>query len=334
MLFFFFRIVYNNYTERLYMDKIFKKLDEIIDKFDDFIIMSHVNPDLDALGSSLGLYNILLNRNKKVSIFLDSRDLSIYDDSVKKSIEKLNSISFVNKDNYSVNDNACLIILDVHSSKRLYDDCILDKVSNIVILDHHIRRRDYIHNTIYTYINSNLSSMVELISFYLKYSNVSIDSIVASIMLAGLEIDTNNYNLKTTNKTYLAASYLMEMGADIILKQELLKETKDEYVRRADYIKQSFKINDSIAMCILTDNVETSELSEIADDLLKLVDVQASFAIGYIEDKVGVSCRSMGKLDVEKIASKLGGGGSKTNAALQSDLSIREIKNKIIQLVG
>ena len=315
------------------MDKLFKRLDEIIDKFDNFIIMAHINPDLDALGSSLGLYHLLANKNKKVSIFLDNRDLSIYDDSVKNGIIKLNDICFVNKDNYVVNDNTCLMILDVHSSKRLYDSSILDKVSNVVILDHHIRRRDYIHNTLYTYINSNLSSMVELMSFYLKYSNVLVDSICSSIMLAGLEIDTNNYNLKTTNKTYLAASYLMDMGADIILKQELLKETKDEYIKRADYIKRSFKINDSIAMCILTDSVEQSELAEIADDLLKLVDVEASFAIGYVNDKVGVSCRSMGNIDVEVIASKLGGGGSKTNAAFQSDLSIHDVKNKLIKLV-
>ena len=316
------------------MDKLFRKLDDIINNYNDFILMAHVNPDLDALGSCLGLYKIIESKKKKVSIFLDNSDLSIYDDSVKKSIMKLSDINLVNESNCLFDNNTCLIILDVHSRKRLYDSSILDSVSNVVVLDHHIRRRDYIHNTMYTYINSNLSSMVEIITFYLKYSSVFVDSICASIMLAGLEIDTNGYNLKTTSKTYLASSYLMEMGADIILKQELLKETKDEYIKRADYIKHSFKINNNIAMCILTDNVDQSELALIADELLKFVDVEASFAIGYVNDMVGVSCRSMGNIDVEVIASKLGGGGSKTNAALQSSLSIREIKSKIIQLLG
>lgn len=315
------------------MEELFKKLDKLIKEYDNFIIMAHSNPDLDALGSALGLYKVIESKGKKVSIFLtQNADL---DEGITRSIDKLSHIYFVDKESYKVNDQTLLFIVDVHSSKRLdYSEIINDNL-NIVVLDHHIKRNDYIHNNLYMYINSSLSSMVELITYYIVHSNIEIDSVVASIMLAGIEIDTNGYNLKTTSKTYLAASHLMNFGADIIFKQQLLKESKDEYVKRADYIKQSYIVKSGIAMCILTDKVEQQTLAEIADDLLKLDSVEASFVIGRIgKGKVGVSTRSMGNINVEKVVNKLGGGGSKTNAAAQIDMPLQEVKRKIVKLLG
>ncbi len=315
------------------MDKLFKNLDQLIEKYDYFIIMAHAHPDLDALGSSLALYKCIEAKNKKVSIFLN-KDAKL-DDSLLKGVQRLDDIDFVDERNYKIVDNTLLFVLDVHSDKRLEYPEILNEKIDVAVLDHHIRRKDYIKNTVYMYINSSLSSMIEMMTNYLVYTGTEINSIIASIMLAGMEIDTNEYNLKTTSKTYLAASNLMKYGADIIFKQELLKENMDEYIKRADYIKQSFKLNDEIAMCVLTDQVEQPILAEIADDLLKLNNVEASFVVGRIDNgKVGISTRSMGKINVEKIVSKLGGGGSTTNAAAQLDMSLTEVRKKLIQLLG
>lgn len=332
MLFLFACLLYNSVIGDV-MEKLFKCLDELIDKYANFIIMAHANPDLDALGSSLGLYKCIEAKNKKVSIFLNKDEK--LDEALLKGVQKLDDINFVNEKTFVIEDETLLFVLDVHSEKRLEYPDILKENIDVAVLDHHIRRTDYIPNTVYMYINSSLSSMVEMITDYLVYTNTEINSIIASIMLAGLEIDTNEYNLKTTSKTYLAASNLMKYGADVIFKQDLLKENKDEYIKRADYIKQSFKYNEDIAMCVLTDEVEQQTLAEIADDLLKLNNVEASFVIGHIDNgKVGISTRSMGKINVEKIASKLGGGGSTTNAAAQLDMTLPEVRKKLIQLLG
>ena len=176
--------------------------------------------------------------------------------------------------------------------------------------------------------------MVELITYYLDYNKITIDKSIATIMLAGLEIDTNGYNLKTTSKTYRAASLLVEMGADIIAKQELLKESKDDYVRRADYIKNSYTINGNIAICVLPDISKTETLAEIADSLLAFDDIEASFVIAKISNKeYGISARSIGEFDILKVIRKLDGGGSTTSAGAKTNKSLSNIKEIIIKSI-
>ena len=176
----------------------------------------------------------------------------------------------------------------------------------------------------------------QLITYYASYINIDLDNVIATILLAGIEIDTNGFNLKTTSRTYEAASILMEMGADSILKQELLKESKDNYMKRANFIRNSFMVTDNIAMCI-TGGISTSmELAEVAEEMLTFEDVKASFVIGKLQDDlVGVSARSLGEFDVSEIMKKMGGGGHSSNAATQiKNKNLKEVKQEIIDLLS
>lgn len=317
------------------MNELFENLNNLINKYDNFIIMGHSNPDLDVLGSALALHQIITEKNKNAYIFLDNDNKEKYNDSITKSLEKVNAHFTCEKNYLNLLNNSLLIIIDVYQQDRLEYPNILESKIDTIILDHHIMSQKYIRNTILLYNDTTLSSVAELITYFAKYCNTNLDFITSTIMLAGMEIDTNNYNVKTTSNTYIAASYLMEMGADTILKQELLKESKDDYIKRADYIKNSFMVNGHIAMCILHNICEKEDLAEIADELLKFVNVEASFAIGELYNgNIGISARSIGNYDVEKIMKQFNGGGHKTNAAAEvSNKNIREIKNKIIKIV-
>lgn len=320
------------------MENLFLKLNEKINKYNKFIIMGHKNPDLDSIGSCFGLYEILKTLNKQSYVFLDIDNVKEYNSTVISSIETIRGkINFLSEKNYKdvIDSNTLLIVVDVNQIDRLECPEVLSTKIDTVVLDHHMRSHNYIRDSIISYIDTNLSSITELVTFYAKSLNINLHTIISTIMLAGIEIDTNSYNLRTTEDTYKASAILMSFGADTILKQELLKETMEDYIKRADIIKTSFMINDNMAMCIFSNKCKKERLAEVADEMLKFVDVEASFAIGKLDSKtIGVSARSLGKIDVESIMKKLNGGGSSTNAATQLENStIKEIKQKIIELV-
>ncbi len=315
------------------MEQLFNKLNEIIKEYDNFIIVGHKSPDLDSIGSSLGLYNVVRHFKKNAYIYIGKDGLNNYNDNFNKSLKTLQkSVNFI--DSISDMDNALIIVTDVHTENRVDCGDLINKY-DVIVLDHHIKNKDYIRNTKFMHIDSKLSSMSELITFYLEYLNITIDTITATIMLAGIEIDTNGFNLKTTSRTYEAASILMEMGADSILKQELLKETKEEYMKKASFIKNSFMVSSDIAMCIINKEVSNIDLAEVAEELLTFEDVKASYVIGKLDsDTIGISARSLGEIDVSLVIKQMGGGGHMSNAATQiSDKSIKEIEKELKELI-
>jgi len=318
------------------MEHLFEKLNSIINEYDSFIIMGHKDPDLDSLGSALGLCEIIESFDKKAYLFLDDKHLEEYNSNINQSFEKMEkTIICVNERSYKKIEGKILVIItDVHIKERL-EYPKLCEIYDTIVLDHHIKNKNYIKDTKFLYLDSNLSSMSELITYYAEYVNIDLDNVIATILLAGIEIDTNSFNLKTTSKTYEAASTLMEMGADSILKQELLKETKEEYIKRASFIKNSFMINDNIGMCIINGITESKTLAEVAEEMLNFEDVEASFTIGKIsEDTIGVSARSLGEINVSNFMKELGGGGHSSNAATQiKNKTIKEVKQLIIDVI-
>lgn len=318
------------------MQDLFDKLNELINEYDSFIVMGHKDPDLDSLGSCLGLCEIIESFNKNAYLFLNDKHLENYNTNINQAFNKMEKdIICVNERTYKkVEGRTLLIISDVHSKERLEYPKLLQNMDTIV-LDHHIKNVDYIKDTKFLYIDSNISSMSEIITYYAEYLNLILDNVIATILLAGIEIDTNGFNLKTTSKTYKAASILMEMGADPILKQELLKESKEQYMKRANFIKNSFMINSSMAMCIIYQISNSMELAEVAEELLTFEDVKASFAIGKVDDNIiGVSARSLGDINVSEIMKKMGGGGHISNAATQiKNKTIKEVTQEIIDLI-
>ena len=322
--------MYNNYTGDT-VDDLFFKLDKLYSDYDNIVVMGHSYPDLDCYGSCLGIYKRVSAIGKNCYIYLEGND---YSEIMCKAIDSVDGVKYINSSNIGNLTNILLIIVDVHQINRLENSNIFDYCKDYVILDHHIKDKKCPKNGKLLYINNSLSSMVELITYYLDYNKITIDKSIATIMLAGLEIDTNEYNLKTTSKTYRAASLLVEMGADIIAKQELLKESKYDYVRRADYIKNSYTINGNIAICVLPDISKTETLAEIADSLLAFDDIEASFVIAKISNKeYGISARSIGEFDILKVIRKLDGGGSTTSAGAKTNKSLSNIKEIIIKSI-
>lgn len=313
------------------MNNFFKKLDKEIKHHKNIIIMGHKNPDLDCIGSSLGLYNAI---EKNVYIFKTNDKLN---ESMKKAFKELETenINFIDKTNYkSKLEDALLIITDLHRKSLLEYEEILDEIKDVVIIDHHIIGKDKI-NAKLEYIDRESSSATEIAVQYLKHKDKEIDRIIATIMLAGIEIDTNGYNMKTTEKTFQTAAFLMSMGADNILKQNILKISKEDYLKRIKQIEKSHLIDNMMICKLHKKNYNPSYLATMSEDLLRFDKVEASFTIGKLSNnKIGISARSLGNINVEEIMSKLGGGGHLTDAACQiENKTVKEVEKLLIKTI-
>ena len=322
-----------------FMEEIFNSLTRIIKEHNNILIMTHKNPDFDGMGAAFGLQQIINSFNKTSYICINNIEKNNSLNKAYKLIKEKNLyLNTINKSAVKniIDDDTLLIILDTHKKQMTEIPQLVDKVKNIVIIDHHVKSKDYIKNYNLCYINSGLSSTVEFITNYIKYLNKTIDSLFSTFMLVGLEIDTNNFRLKTNENTYEAAAHLIKLGADNILKQELLQENKEIYLKRQKLISKSFMVNSNMILCIADEKIyENKDLAEIAEDLLQFENVEASFVIGKITNNiVGISARSIGKINVEKIMSKLGGGGHYTEAATQiKNKTIKDVQNLLLEQI-
>lgn len=309
------------------MNSFFKKLDKEIKQHKNIIIMGHKNPDLDCIGSSLGLYKAI---EKNVYIFKTKDKLN---ESMKKAFKELEkeNINFVDRTNYKNHlENSLLIITDLHKKSLLEFEEILNEIDDVVVIDHHIIGKDKIESKI-EYIDPKASSATEIIVQYLKYKEKEVDNIIATIMIAGIEIDTNGYNMKTTEKTFKIAAYLMSLGADNILKQNILKISKEDYIKRTKQIEKAYLINNMMICKLHKKNYNPSYLATMSEDLLRFDKVEASFTIGKLSNnKIGISARSLGNINVEKYMSELGGGGHLTDAACQLENKTLKEAEKIL----
>lgn len=313
------------------MEKLFKSLTEAIKNHEEIILMAHRNIDLDALGSLLCFYEITTSFKKETYIVMNKE----VNNSVSKALTKLKNINF-KYDIENLKENSLLIIVDTHKKELVEEPLLLTKIKDVVVIDHHIKDTNYIKNAIFSYINANLSSTAEIMLQYAKYLNHQISSITATIMLAGLEIDTNSYSLKTTEKTYETAALLLKSGADNLLKQKLLKENKDEYLKRQKILENAYMVTEKIALCIFdTEKNQKEEISLTAADLLQFDNVEVGFAIGKLKNgNIGISAKSLGNFDVKVIMNKLGGGGHMNNAATEmQDVTIEEAKEQLLKII-
>lgn len=309
----------------------FNTLTNILNNYNNVLIMAHKNIDIDAFSSCLAFHEILDSMNIQNKVYFNDENLDII---IKKVL-----INYTDKDCITddIDDNYdLLVILDLNRKELLENEEALTKIKDILIIDHHIKGIESIEAK-YEFADSKYSSVAEIITLYLKNTGIKLSKDVYTYLLSGIEIDTNGFSVRVSANTFYACAYLLENGADLVIKQELLKENKIEYLKQQIFIKRSFTYNNKYMISVLDDKVyEKKYLATISEELLQFEGIEASFTIGFIDSNViGISARSIGNIDVEQLMAKLNGGGHKTTAATQFvDSSLEEVKQKLISILG
>ena len=302
-------------------------LADIVNDSDKIIVMGHKRPDFDAVGACVGIYTFAKFLGKECYIILNESDR---DETIHKVMFEIDSLDeqlsrvFVDSDEAweLMTPQTTLIVVDTSDASRVIDAAILSKANKKVIIDHHRRGEDIITNPLLTYIEPYASSASELIAELIEYQTKieKISPIAATVMLGGIVVDTQNFSIRTGSRTFDAAAYLRSNGADPTKVKTILKEPFENFMNRVEIINNSIQKTPEIIMAKAPEDKYYTNvmLAQSADLLLTLKGIECSFAIGYLEEgKVGISARSLGKINVQLIMEELGGGGHLANAATQ-----------------
>ncbi len=315
-------------------------LEELIKENDKIIIMGHTNPDIDAIGSALGIYRIAKTLGKEAKIVANVETPSIKDlyESIKDQYQEV----FINSETAlaQVDSETLLVVVDTHKKTYVESPELLTKTNKIVVIDHHRRSADFIDNSILTFQEVYASSAAELVTEIIQYTQneVELSEVEAEALYAGIMMDTKNFTFKTGVRTFEAAAYLRRCGVDIIKVKKWFQSDLESYNTISEIVRKAEIVRESIGISIY--DVQEKETSLIcakaADELLTIGNITASFVLGLMEDgKVCISGRSIGDVNVQMILEKLGGGGHITLAGAQlENVTIDEAKQELISKIN
>lgn len=299
------------------------------------LIMGHAFADMDAFGSAYGLYCAIKQLGKPTHIVCNYHN-SPASRLIRYTARIQPNDDFVITPNEAIpkiNDKTLLIIVDTHRVSSVESKQVYEKCKDIVVIDHHRRTVDFINNSILFYHDPSASSSCEMVTELLRYFGVDFyDRSQSDALLAGIMLDTKNFVLKTSAKTFDALSFLMEKGADPVLAKSFFSESIATYSLKSDIVS-SARIYKNYAFAYCDDKNDYARISsaQAADELLGITGVDASFvAIVTQGDKMNISARSYGKVNVQLIMEQLGGGGHRTMAAAQVDCEDKECFYKLI----
>lgn len=320
---------------------------ELFKGVDHVFVQGHRNPDLDAIGSAIGIVKIARIHGVKASVVLDVDHVN-YD--VGRLIAKMQAAG-IDKDVFispkdaleEATDESLLVLTDHSKYSITYDPELYDRLKNrLIIIDHHRRGEEFPENPMLVYIEPYASSTCELVTEMIEYQPQGGEGVLtdleASAMLAGITVDSKEFSLRTGTRTFDAASYLRSIGADTQVVSELLKENIDNYLQRSHLVSTIDMIEPDMALLVGEENKIYDPIitAQAADTALSLEHVDASFALTRrSKDAVGISARSMGNVNIQVIMEKLGGGGHLSNAATQlKGITIEEAKVKLLGAIN
>ena len=286
-------------------------LEELMLEAKNIIIMGHSNSDIDAMGSAFGIYRIAKTINKDAYIINETTGtgLDSFIEAVKENEEYKEIIIGKDKALEYITPETLLVVVDTHKTSYVEVPELLDKTNKIVIIDHHRRSTDFIENAILTFHEVYASSACELVTELIEYSeeDIKLSTLETEGLYAGIMMDTKNFTFKTGVRTFEAAAFLRKCGIDIIKIKKWFQSDLETYNKISEIVNRTEIIKGTIGISTYNENDKNANIvcAKAADELLTISDITASFVIGNLGDKVCISGRSIGDINVQVILEKL-----------------------------
>lgn len=320
-------------------------LQELISQSSQVLVMGHQQPDMDALGASLGIRRIAAMNGKECKVVVNPEKVHTDVERLLAETAKypeLDQVIVTPKEALAMaTDDTLLIMVDhfrpsIAISPELYERL----KARVVVIDHHRRSEEFPENPQLVYIEPYASSTCELVTEMFEYQSRDsepIDRLEATAMLAGIVVDTQSFANHTGTRTFDAASFLRSAGADAQMVRHFMRESMHNFMQRNHLIDRAEFIDDNVIVTGEEDRqYDPVTAAQAADALLDVSGVEASFVITRRDkDTVGVSARSIGKTNVQLVMEKFGGGGHLANAAAQlTDVTIADTKQRLLAILN
>lgn len=307
-------------------------LASLIRESDNVYIMGHRFPDLDSFAASIGVFRCVRNLERPAFIIL--REVTEPIEEMHKSLAGDPEYQFVKPGDFKgrITEDDLLIIVDTHRPTFTEDPEIIPAFTKRVIIDHHRRGTEIVENVSLMYLEPYASSTAEMVTEILQYitDRPHIEPEEANALLAGIVLDTKNFVFNTGVRTFDAASFLRRSGADPQRVRELFKDGLEESIIKSNILNNAGEVAPGILISVNSSPIANVKklISQGADELIDIRGIHTSFVIGKeLDDEVFISARSTGKVNVQVILEKLGGGGHLETAGAQfKDKTTEEVR--------
>lgn len=290
-------------------------------------VTAHKNVDADGFAATVAIYRWAKSLGKDAYIIYDPNSV---DATVNKILETIQFeyVSFLNalitpKDvNNKKNKDSLIVVVDYQTVYQALDAKMISSFTKLAIIDHHRRGAGALSDPKFYYSQTSASSSVELIFELMTFLKepIQFSELEATWMLLGIVVDTNNFVYRTSTSTFEVAAILKKYGADSNQVKAYLKEDIEDKKARQQIMSNLEVYKNIVAIAHLNDDVITdrASLAKASDELLSVKDIELAITVGKInEHQVGLSARSLGKVNCQVMMEKLGGGGHLNSAAAQ-----------------
>ena len=311
---------------------------ELIGQSGEVFIMGHKNADLDAVGAAMGIACLCRKKGIRPYIVLD-----LQNNMAGKLIEEIRAVPqyadvFISGQEAMVlcDSRSSLVVVDTNRPDQVEYKPLLEAVTKVCVVDHHRRAADYITPVVVNFHQPYASSASELVTELLQYAVEKKDvlPIEAKSLMAGIFLDTKSFNVRTGERTFEAAAFLRQLGADTVEVKKLLQNDFQDTISKYQIIKAARLYRQEIAIAALNNTTSRTLAAQAADELLNISGITASFVLYPDEDRVIISARSIGEANVQMILEPLGGGGNTATAGAQvPDSNVKDVLDRLVDSI-
>jgi phosphoesterase RecJ-like protein len=323
----------------------FAEFKKLITKTTTISIITHVNPDGDAMGSSLGLYHYLKNKGKSVKVIVPNMfpDFLAWMPASKQAMVFEGNESAVKK---QLNKSDLVFILDFNNYTRIdkLGELIRDTSAKKVLIDHH-QKPDTVFD--YYFHDVQASSTCELVYDFICGIDPenTIDKKTANCLYTGIMTDTGSFRFRGTNeKTFTVAAALIKAGAqNALIYNNVYDDYTENRLKLLGYClheKLVFVPEYKVAYIALSEaelkqfNFKKGDTEGIVNYALSVGGIDFSAFFSDKDGAIRISFRSK-KFDVNAFARAHFSGGGHINAAgAKSTLSLEDTVKKFIELLS